>query len=233
MQRAFITLVVALFAVLFAVIAIDYTERQTLPPLAASYVERVPQELGAPNIITGILLHLSRLRHARRGRGAFHGRGERRPGARRQRRAAGMPCRPKPERVIRFDRTRAEWRRDSASADLHLRGLYHHERAPVCRRRLSGRCDHRIRRHAAAAGQARICRLDHDFLGITESLAGVLYVLAGIAGLVFAGGFLDSRILPLGQFGAFFSAGAIPVISALLGIKVGCELSVIIDRFRS
>jgi multicomponent Na+:H+ antiporter subunit B len=49
---------------------------------------------------------------------------------------------------------------------------------------------------------------------------------------VFAGGFLDSRMLPLGQFGAFFSAGAIPVISVLLGVKVGCELSVIIDRFR-
>jgi multicomponent Na+:H+ antiporter subunit B len=74
--------------------------------------------------------------------------------------------------------------------------------------------------------------LDHDFLGTTESLAGVLYVLTGIAGLVFAGGFLDSRMLPLGQFGAFFSAGAIPVISVLLGVKVGCELSVVIDRFR-
>ena len=74
--------------------------------------------------------------------------------------------------------------------------------------------------------------LDHDFLGVTESLAGVLFVLAGIAGLVFAGGFLDSRMLPLGQFGAFFSAGAIPVISVLLGVKVGCELSVVIDRFR-
>ena len=35
------------------------------------------------------------------------------------------------------------------------------------------------------------------------------------------------------KFGAFISAGAIPLISALLGIKVGAELSVIIDRFRS
>ena len=50
--------------------------------------------------------------------------------------------------------------------------------------------------------------------------------------LIFAGGFLDNRVLPLGQFGAFFSAGAIPVLSVLLGVKVGCELSVIIDRFR-
>jgi multicomponent Na+:H+ antiporter subunit B len=74
--------------------------------------------------------------------------------------------------------------------------------------------------------------IDLGFLSATESVAGVLFVLAGAAGLVFAGGFLDSRVLPLGQFGAFFSAGAIPILSALLGVKVGCELSVIVDRFR-
>ena len=56
MRRPLIILAVMLFAVLFAGIAVDYTERQSLPPLAANYVKRVPQELGAPNIITGILL---------------------------------------------------------------------------------------------------------------------------------------------------------------------------------
>jgi hypothetical protein len=71
-----------------------------------------------------------------------------------------------------------------------------------------------------------------DFLSITESAAGALFVLAGTAGLIVAGGFLDNRILPLGQFGAFFSAGAIPVLSVLLGVKVGCELSVILHKFR-
>jgi multicomponent Na+:H+ antiporter subunit B len=71
-----------------------------------------------------------------------------------------------------------------------------------------------------------------DFLSMTESAVGVLFVLAGVAGLIMAGGFLDSRILPLGQFGAFFSAGAIPLLSVLLGIKVGCELSVILEKFR-
>jgi multicomponent Na+:H+ antiporter subunit B len=75
--------------------------------------------------------------------------------------------------------------------------------------------------------------LHHGFLSITESLAGVVYVSIGIAGIVFGAGFLDSHILPRGEFGTLFSAGAIPVISALLGIKVGAELSVIIDRFRS
>ena len=70
-------------------------------------------------------------------------------------------------------------------------------------------------------------------LSAIESLAGLLIVLVGIAGIVLAGGFLDNRILPLGEFGAFFSAGAIPILSVLLGAKVGCELSVIIERFRA
>ena len=56
MRRPFIIFAVVLFALLFAGIAVDYTERQSLRPLAASYVKRVPQELGAPNVITGILL---------------------------------------------------------------------------------------------------------------------------------------------------------------------------------
>ena len=65
------------------------------------------------------------------------------------------------------------------------------------------------------------------------AIAGVLFVLVGVAGLILADGFLDNRVLPLGEFGAFFSAGAIPLLSVLLGVKVGCELSVIIDRFRA
>lgn len=76
-------------------------------------------------------------------------------------------------------------------------------------------------------------KLHHGFLSVTESLAGVFYVLIGIIGLVFAGGFLDSHIMRPGSFGTLMSAGAIPLISILLGIKVSAELSVIIDRFRN
>ena len=75
-------------------------------------------------------------------------------------------------------------------------------------------------------------RLDVALLSGIESAAGVLYVSLGVLGLIFAAGFLDPRFLPKGEFGAFVSAGAIPLISALLGVKVGAELSVIIDRFR-
>ena len=76
-------------------------------------------------------------------------------------------------------------------------------------------------------------RIKLAHLSFIESLAGLLIVIVGIAGIVLAGGFLDNRVLPLGEFGAFFSAGAIPVLSVLLGVKVGCELSVIIERFRA
>ena len=66
----------------------------------------------------------------------------------------------------------------------------------------------------------------------TESLAGVLFVLVGILGWCSPAASSTAGMLPLGPFGALFSAGAIPILSVLLGIKVGCELSVIIDRFR-
>ncbi len=76
-------------------------------------------------------------------------------------------------------------------------------------------------------------RLNGTMLSIVESLAGVLFVVLGILGIILAGGFLDPRFLPAGELGHFISAGAIPPISVLLGIKVGAELSVVIDKFRS
>jgi len=65
----------------------------------------------------------------------------------------------------------------------------------------------------------------HRLISVVESFAGLLYVAVGAAGLVWAGGFLDNRFLPLGELGALFSAGAIPVIYTLIGLKVGAELS--------
>jgi multicomponent Na+:H+ antiporter subunit B len=65
----------------------------------------------------------------------------------------------------------------------------------------------------------------HRLIGVIEALAGSLYVVIGLAGLVLAGGFLDNRLLPLGEFGELFSAGAIPVIYCLIGLKVGAEFA--------
>lgn len=58
-----------------------------------------------------------------------------------------------------------------------------------------------------------------------ESLSGSFYVLIGVLGLVLAGGFLDNRLLPIGTVGELFSAGAIPLIYGLIGLKVGAEFA--------
>jgi multicomponent Na+:H+ antiporter subunit B len=65
----------------------------------------------------------------------------------------------------------------------------------------------------------------HNLIAILESVAGIAYVAIGVLGLVLAGGFLDNRILPLGELGALASAGAIPLIYSLIGLKVGAEFS--------
>ena len=229
-RRAFNTLVVALFALLFATIAVTYTEQQTLPKLAAGYVKLVPQELGAPNVITGILLtyrgfdtlgEVAVLFMVAAGLGLVLGDSTRRRDA--------VPA--ESEAIV----PSTELVRNGAAILFPLISIF--AAYIIMNGHLSAGGG--FQGGAIIASGVMLLLLanpeylvDHDFLGGTESLAGVLYVLAGIAGLIFAGGFLDSRMLPLGQFGAFFSAGAIPIISVLLGVKVGCELSVIIDRFR-
>lgn len=65
----------------------------------------------------------------------------------------------------------------------------------------------------------------HRLIAAIESVAGLLYVAIGIAGLFLAGGFLDNRILPLGTLGELASAGAIPLIYSLIGLKVGAEFA--------
>ncbi len=76
-------------------------------------------------------------------------------------------------------------------------------------------------------------RLAHGAMAAIESLSGASYVVLGILGLVLAAGFLDPTFLPPGSFGALASAGAIPIIYSVVGIKVGTELAGVVDRLRS
>lgn len=71
-------------------------------------------------------------------------------------------------------------------------------------------------------------RLGHRLIATVEALAGVFYVVIGLLGMVLAGGFLDNRVLPIGQLGELASAGAIPLIYSLIGLKVGAEFSTIL-----
>ena len=63
-----------------------------------------------------------------------------------------------------------------------------------------------------------------------ESIAGTLYVVIGLVGLFvfdyFLVNFLDNGIL-----GQLFSAGIVPIVYVLIGLKVGSEISGIIDNF--
>jgi multicomponent Na+:H+ antiporter subunit B len=228
MQRILPAVAIALFALIFASIAISYTEQQTLRPLAESYVRLVPQDLGAPNVITGILLtyrafdtlgEVAVLFMVAAGVGLVLG-------------ASAKKTEPKSEAPT----PASEIVQSATQIMVPLIAIF---AAYII---MNGH----ISAGGGFQGGAVIASgvlllllanpsraLNTAFLSITESVAGVLFVLVGIAGLIFAGGFLDNRVLPLGQFGAFFSAGAIPVLSVLLGVKVGCELAVILDRFRS
>ncbi|MES9912763.1 MAG: hydrogen gas-evolving membrane-bound hydrogenase subunit E [Candidatus Sedimenticola sp. 4PFRAG1] len=73
-------------------------------------------------------------------------------------------------------------------------------------------------------------QFSHRLIAIIESFSGFTYVLLGTLGLFLAGGFMDNRILPVGVTGELFSAGAIPLIYSLIGLKVGAEFSSILSN---
>lgn len=227
-RNIFVIVAIVLFGLVFASVATNYTEQHSLRQLADGYVRLVPQQLGAPNVITGILLtyrgfdtlgevavlfmvgaSVGLVLSAGRGsRGAAHG--------------------PKPL-------PSSEIVQSGAQVLCPLIAIF--AAYIIMNGHLSAGGGFQGGAVIASCVLLALLaypqyQLDIEFLTITESSAGALFVLVGIAGLIVAGGFLDNRILPLGQFGAFFSAGAIPVLSILLGVKVGCELSVILDGFR-
>jgi multicomponent Na+:H+ antiporter subunit B len=236
MQRILSAGAVVLFALILASIAIGYTEQQTLRPLAESYVRLVPQDLGAPNVITGILLtyrafdtlgEVAVLFMVAAGVGLVLTASGKSSNAKSSH-AGGKDAEPKtPASEIVQSATQIMVPLIAIFAAYiimngHISAGGGFQGGAVIASAV-------LLLLLANPSQA----LNTAFLSITESLTGVLFVCVGIAGLIFAGGFLDNRVLPLGQFGAFFSAGAIPVLSVLLGVKVGCELAVILDRFRS
>jgi multicomponent Na+:H+ antiporter subunit B len=232
MRRVFALLTVLLFAVVFWRLVGGYTELQGLRPLAWYYVVRGPLELGAPNIVTGILITFR----------GFDTLGE---VAVLFMVAASVGVLLKEESATSAAAAgEATLARRPAGEIVHtgkqvlLPMIFTFGGYVIVNGHLSAGGGFQGGAIVASAVMLMLLArprstLNVALLSVVESLAGVLYVFIGILGLVLAGGFLDARFLPRGEFGAFFSAGAIPLISALLGVKVGAELSVIIDRFRS
>jgi multicomponent Na+:H+ antiporter subunit B len=68
-------------------------------------------------------------------------------------------------------------------------------------------------------------RFSHKLISVVESISGLVFVGVGVLSLLLAGGFLDNRILPTGEFGTLFSAGAIPLLYSFVGLKVGAEFT--------
>ena len=71
----------------------------------------------------------------------------------------------------------------------------------------------------------------HALIVTLETFAGVSYVIIGLIGLVvldtFLGNFLPNDI---SQMGLLLSGGIIPVIYVVVGIKVGSEMSIIVQN---
>lgn len=222
-RRLVVAIVVLLLSLVFLRLVMNYGEQQTLRSLAAYYVTQAPVDFGVPNVVTGILVawrgfdtlgevavlfmvaaSVSMLLSSGHGvRAASHSPGE----------IVQVGAQILLPLILTFGAY--------VIVNGHLSAGGGFQGGAIV---ASGTMLAMLARPHAA--------LDMDTFGVVESVAGVLYVLVGVLGLVFAGGFLDPRFLPRGEFGALFSAGAIPLISALLGVKVGAELSVIIDRFR-
>jgi multicomponent Na+:H+ antiporter subunit B len=230
-QRLFVAIVIGSFGIVFAILAVSYTEQHSLRPLAESYVRLVPQALGAPNVITGILLtyrgfdtlgEVAVLFMVAASVGLVLGpRGARRRGVVQDRLRETQPA----SEIVR------------TGAEILVPLICIFAAYIIMNGHLSAGGGFQGGAVIASGVLLTILAFPQfqpnlEFLGVTESIAGALFVGVGIAGVIGAGGFLDNHILPLGQFGAFFSAGAIPLLSALLGIKVGCELSVILEKFR-
>ena len=71
----------------------------------------------------------------------------------------------------------------------------------------------------------------HAVIKFIEIFAGISYILIGLIGLSildkFLGNFLPNNI---SDMGLFFSGGIIPIIYILIGLKVGSEMSMIVQN---
>ncbi len=72
--------------------------------------------------------------------------------------------------------------------------------------------------------------LPHGFMSWMESLSGFGIVVAGLVGLGVTGSFLANEgVIGMGEWNRLFSGGLVPIIYVLVGLKVGAELSALLD----
>lgn len=232
-KRLFILLVLFLFGAMFVEVVLDYQEPAGLSPLASRYVEKGPDELGAANLVTSVVvtyrgldtlgevtvLFLSAAAVGLLLGAAGRGGNEESAGAQAEERAESSEL---VQTAVQF-----------LLPIIFMFGAYIF---------LNGH----LTPGGGFQGGAVIAsgvlllflslpyaKLRHLLLSLLESLSGFGYVMVGVFGLVLAGGFLDNRFLPLGEYGSLISAGAIPLIYIFIGLKVGTELSAVLEQFKN
>jgi multicomponent Na+:H+ antiporter subunit B len=238
-KRAFIFMMLALMAVIFFNLASNYTENSSLLKLGQYYVEKGPQEIGAPNLVTAVVVTYRGLDTLGEVTVLFIS-------------AAGVG--------LLLRRTRRNQKDDTGlkKGDIAEESAGTHKAASEIVETATELLLPMIilfgiyvfmNGHLSPGGgfqggaiiasgtmflllalpASHISRL---MIAITESLSGFSYVVVGVLGVMMAGGFLDNRFMDLGTYGDLFSAGAIPLIYTFVGLKVGFELSAVLDRFR-
>ena len=237
-KRIFIMMMLALMALIFLQLAANYTENTSLSKLGRYYVEEGPRELGAPNLVTAVVVtyrgldtlgEVTVLFISAAGVGLLLRRTRRKhvhEDLKRGDRAEETAGTHKPASEI------VETATELLLPMVMLFGIYvflNGHLSPGGGFQGGAIIASGTMFLLLALPESHISRL---MVALTESLSGFSYVVIGVLGVIMAGGFLDNRIMGLGTYGALFSAGAIPLIYTLVGLKVGFELSAVLDRFR-
>ena len=237
-KRIFIFLMLAVMALIFLNVAAHYSENSELSRLGRYYAENGPQELGAPNLVTAVVVTYRGLDTLGEVTVLFIS-------------AAGVGLLLRRTRRDRDDEDLEQGDRAEETAGEHkpaseivetatelllpmviLFGIYvflNGHLSPGGGFQGGAIIASGTMFLLLALPESHISRL---MIAVIESLSGFGYVVVGVLGVLLAGGFLDNRIMGLGTYGALFSAGAIPLIYMFVGLKVGFELSAVLDRFR-
>jgi len=237
-KRIFIFLILALMAMIFFNLATNYNENTELSRLGHYYVDKGPEELGAPNLVTAVVVTYRGLDTLGEVTVLFIS-------------AAGVGLMLRRTRRKDDDEDLDQGDRAEETAGKHkpaseivetatelllpmviLFGIYvflNGHLSPGGGFQGGAIIASGTMFLLLALPESHISRL---MIAIIESLSGFSYVIVGVLGVIMAGGFLDNRIIDLGSYGSLFSAGAIPLIYVFVGLKVGFELSAVLDRFR-
>ena len=237
-KRIFIFMMLALMAVVFFNLATNYTENTELSKLGRYYVDNGPRELGAPNLVTAVVVSYRGLDTLGEVTVLFIS-------------AAGVGLLLRRTRRKDDDEDLEQGDREEETAGVHKPASEIVETATelllpmVILFGIYVFLNGHLSPGGGFQGGAIIAsgtmflllalpesHISRTMIAIIESMSGFSYVVTGVLGVIMAGGFLDNRIMDLGSYGALFSAGAIPLIYVFVGLKVGFELSAVLDRFR-